>query len=133
MKLIVYLSFSKKDRRKIFLNFTFRLRHFAGTVTYTVDGFVEKNRDVLSRNLSQAMYCCNHPLLKTLFPEGNPKRISGKMPATVGTQFKISLSALFQTLKSKQPHYVRCVKPNELKQPRIFETGLVQHQIRYLW
>ena len=113
--------------------FTIRLRHFAGSVTYVVEGFVEKNRDVLSRNLSQIMYKCNHPLLKILFPEGNPKRVAGKSPATVGTQFKISLSALLQNLSSKQPHYVRCIKPNELKQPRIFETALVQHQIRYLW
>lgn len=110
----------------------FRLKHFAGTVTYNVKGFVDKNRDVLSRDLSQAMYNCSHPLLKTLFPEGNPKRASIKRPATTGAQFKISISALVRNLTSKQPHYVRCIKPNELKQPRIFETALVQHQVRYL-
>ncbi|KAK6644338.1 hypothetical protein RUM43_000605 [Polyplax serrata] len=110
----------------------FRLKHFAGIVTYSVEGFVEKNKDTLSRNLCQAMYNSNHSLLKILFPEGNPKRVTIKCPATVGTQFKISLSALLQTLTSKQPHYIRCIKPNELKQPRIFENALVQHQIRYL-
>lgn len=110
----------------------FRLKHFAGTVTYTVNGFVDKNRDVLSRDISQAMYNSSHPLLKTLFPEGNPKRVSVKVPATTGAQFKISISALVRNLTSKEPHYVRCIKPNELKQPRIFETALVQHQVHYL-
>ncbi|KAL0271779.1 UNVERIFIED_CONTAM: hypothetical protein PYX00_008773 [Menopon gallinae] len=110
----------------------FRLKHFAGTVTYTVNGFVDKNRDILSRDISQAMYNSSHPLLKTLFPEGNPKRASVKVPATTGAQFKISISALVRNLTSKEPHYVRCIKPNELKQPRIFETALVQHQVHYL-
>jgi len=66
------------------------------------------------------------------FPAGNPKRSSLKRPATTGTQFKISISALIRNLSCKQPHYVRCIKPNELKQPRIFEMALVQHQVRYL-
>ncbi|KAF4525175.1 hypothetical protein B566_EDAN014717, partial [Ephemera danica] len=55
-----------------------------------------------------------------------------KRPATAGTQFKISVGALMRNLQSKTPHFVRCVKPNELKQPRIFELALVQHQVRYL-
>ncbi|PSN37292.1 Unconventional myosin-Ib [Blattella germanica] len=110
----------------------FRLRHYAGTVTYNVTGFVDKNNDILHRDLSLAMYRCEHPLLKILFPEGNPKRSSLKRPATTGTQFKISIGALVRNLSCKQPHYVRCIKPNELKQPRIFEMALVQHQVRYL-
>ncbi|KDR19422.1 hypothetical protein L798_06196, partial [Zootermopsis nevadensis] len=110
----------------------FRLRHYAGTVTYNVCGFVDKNNDILHRDLSLAMYHCEHPMLKTLFPEGNPKRSTLKRPATTGTQFKISISALVRNLGCKQPHYVRCIKPNELKQPRIFEMALVQHQVRYL-
>nr|CAD7425307.1 unnamed protein product [Timema monikensis] len=110
----------------------FRLKHYAGTVTYNVCGFVDKNNDILHRDLSQAMYRCRHPLLKVLFPEGNPKRSSLKRPATTGTQFKISISALVRNLSCKHQHYIRCIKPNELKQPRIFEMALVQHQVRYL-
>lgn len=39
-------------------------------MTYNVCGFVDKNNDILHRDLSLAMYRCEHPLLKTLFPEG---------------------------------------------------------------
>lgn len=65
-----------------------------------------------------------------LFPEGNPRRTSRRRPATAGTQFKISLGALLNTLSLKSPHFIRCLKPNELKQPRTFDEGLVRHQGR---
>ena len=63
---------------------------------------------------------------------GNVKRATRRRPATVGTQFKISIGALANNLGSKSPHFVRCVKPNENKVPRVFDTALVQHQVRYL-
>lgn len=37
--------------------------------------------------------------------------------AQVVTQFKTSLVGLAEILMSKQPWYVRCIKPNEAKQP----------------
>ena len=39
-------------------------------VTYCVNGFVDKNNDLLYRDLSQCLYACGHPLAKTLYPEG---------------------------------------------------------------
>ena len=39
-------------------------------MTYKVEGFLDKNNDLLYRDLSQAMYACKHSLLKKLFPEG---------------------------------------------------------------
>ncbi|CAN8014514.1 unnamed protein product [Ixodes persulcatus] len=109
----------------------FRFR-WSPQVTYSVVGFIDKNNDHLYRDLSQAMYSCDHPLMKILFPEGNPKRTTLKRPTTTATQFKISIGALVKNLQAKTPNYVRCIKPNELKQPMIFEMALVQHQVRYL-
>ena len=40
-------------------------------VTYGVEGFLDKNKDLLFKDLSQAMYACERPLLKELFPEGD--------------------------------------------------------------
>ena len=34
-------------------------------------------------------------------------------------------------LATKRPNYVRCIKPNELKQPRSFDMSLVRHQVVY--
>uniref|UniRef100_A0A3B5APN7 Unconventional myosin-Ih-like n=1 Tax=Stegastes partitus TaxID=144197 RepID=A0A3B5APN7_9TELE len=48
------------------------------------------------------------------------------------TQFKSSLVGLTEILMSKEPWYVRCIKPNEAKQPGHFNDVLVRHQVKYL-
>ena len=40
--------------------------------------------------------------------------------------------ALINNLGSKQPHYVRCIKPNEEKSPVLFDRERVRHQVNYL-
>lgn len=110
----------------------FVLKHYAGDVTYDVNGFLDKNNDPLFRDLSQAMFQCEHPLLKQLFPEGNPKTPSRKRPSTAATQFKVSVGQLMKNLKAKNPNYVRCIKPNETKTAKVFDERSVRHQVRYL-
>lgn len=39
------------------------------------------------------------------------------MSLQVATQFKNSLTSLIEILMSKEPSYVRCIKPNEDKEP----------------
>ena len=69
---------------------------------------------------------------KTQTSAGNLKRTARRRPATVGTQFKISIGALISNLGAKSPHFVRCIKPNENREPQLFQMPLVQHQVRYL-
>ena len=42
-----------------------------------------------------------------------------------------SLSELMDKIKSSSPHFVRCIKPNTLKQPENFEVDYVQKQLKY--
>lgn len=109
----------------------FKIKHFAGTVKYDARDFVIRNLDSLDKDLSTAMYACNHPLLKVLFPEGNPRRTTRRRPATAGTQFKIAIGSLVNNLRSRTPHFVHCIKPNEMRQPRMFEPTIVKHQVSY--
>lgn len=44
-------------------------------------------------------------------------RIFFSVTPQVVTQFKSSLVGLTEILMSKEPWYVRCIKPNEAKQP----------------
>ncbi|TSL16034.1 Unconventional myosin-Ib [Bagarius yarrelli] len=110
----------------------FRIQHYAGKVLYRVEGFVDKNNDLLYRDLSQAMYKANHSLMKLLFPEGNPAKVNLKRPPTAGFQFKASVSTLMRNLQTKNPNYIRCIKPNDKKSAQVFTESLVCHQVRYL-
>ncbi|XP_023568101.1 unconventional myosin-Ib [Octodon degus] len=129
---------SRMSKSSRFLNDTslphscFRIQHYAGKVLYQVEGFVDKNNDLLYRDLSQAMWKASHTLIKSLFPEGNPAKINLKRPPTAGSQFKASVATLMKNLQTKNPNYIRCIKPNDKKAAHIFTESLVCHQIRYL-
>ena len=79
-------------------------------MTYRVKGFIDKNNDLLFRDLSRTMFLCRHPLLKDLFPEGNPTKTSLRRPPTAGAQFKRSVNELMKNLQNKCPNYIRCIK-----------------------
>ncbi|XP_041666634.1 unconventional myosin-Ih isoform X2 [Cheilinus undulatus] len=108
----------------------FRLLHYAGEVTYCVIGFLDKNNDLLYRNGKEVMRQSKNAIIKHCFPSTEPD--SKKRPETVVTQFKNSLVGLTEILMSKEPWYVRCIKPNEAKQPGRFNDVLIRHQVKYL-
>ncbi|ESN93580.1 hypothetical protein HELRODRAFT_193971 [Helobdella robusta] len=110
----------------------FRLLHYAGSVTYKVAGFIDKNSDLLFRDLSRLMFASPHPTLKLLFPEGDPEKLNMKRPPTAGYQFKMSVSELMKNLQVKSPNYIRCIKPNDFKKSDKLVEDLVRHQVRYL-
>ncbi|GCB74850.1 hypothetical protein scyTo_0020268 [Scyliorhinus torazame] len=110
----------------------FRVQHYAGKVTYNVAEFIDKNNDLLYRDLSKAMWLAKHKLIKSLFPEGDPSKTSLKRPPTAGSQFKTSVGVLMKNLLAKNPNYIRCIKPNDTKSPKLFVDELVQSQVRYL-
>ncbi|XP_047736684.1 unconventional myosin-Ia [Hyalella azteca] len=109
----------------------FRIRHFAGSVTYSVKGFLAQNLDELSKDLSHAMHCSHHLFLSSLFPEGNPRRAPHKRPASVVAQAQISLASLVRHVAGKKISVVHCLKPNDSKLPAQLDQELLAHQVRY--
>ncbi|KAJ3381768.1 Unconventional myosin-Ic [Lobulomyces angularis] len=132
-------SYSKSPKSKLNLN-CFRLRHYAGDVDYTVDGFIKKNKDKFNLDLIQVLKKSSNQLIKKIFEEdirefgdeapasnssnnnnfgGNNKNMNnaGKKGESLATQFKSSMHQLMQNLSSKSPHYIRCIKSNALKAP----------------
>ncbi|XP_037936316.1 unconventional myosin IC isoform X2 [Teleopsis dalmanni] len=108
----------------------FRLVHYAGEVTYNVNGFLDKNNDLLFRDLKETMSKASNSIVRICFPELEYK--SKKRPETAVTQFKSSLNNLMDILMCKEPSYIRCIKPNDLQSPGAFNNDLVLHQVKYL-
>nr|CAB3264155.1 unconventional myosin-Ic-like [Phallusia mammillata] len=108
----------------------FRLIHYAGEVTYSIEGFLDKNNDLLFRDLKETMSKATNEIIKSVFPTSELARL--KRPETVGSQFRTSLNKLMDILMSKEPSYVRCIKPNDAKMSDRFDDNLVRHQVKYL-
>uniref|UniRef100_A0A8C9FN33 Myosin IH n=1 Tax=Pavo cristatus TaxID=9049 RepID=A0A8C9FN33_PAVCR len=101
----------------------FRLLHYAGEVTYCAVGdFSLMVFQVLCNSKNGIVRDC------FLLSELDSRR----RPETVATQFKNSLMSLIEILMSKEPSYIRCIKPNENKEPGKFDDCLIRHQVKYL-
>ncbi|CAG5889777.1 unnamed protein product [Menidia menidia] len=111
----------------------FRIRHYAGDVTYSVEGFLDKNKDPLFQDFKRLMYNSSNPVLREMWPDGQLGITEvTKRPLTAATLFKNSIVALVDKLACKEPYYVRCIKPNEVKSPVLFDDARCRHQVAYL-
>uniref|UniRef100_A0A5F8H7V1 Myosin IE n=1 Tax=Monodelphis domestica TaxID=13616 RepID=A0A5F8H7V1_MONDO len=109
----------------------FIIHHYAGKVSYDMDGFCERNRDVLFMDLIELMQSSELPFIKALFPENLQADKKGR-PTTAGSKIKKQANDLVSTLMKCTPHYIRCIKPNETKKSRDWEESRVKHQVEYL-
>ncbi|XP_024942663.1 myosin-IB isoform X2 [Cephus cinctus] len=127
-----YISHMKADiqTQKIMGRDEFRLVHYAGDVTYNVRGFLEKNNDLLFRDLREVMSHTKNSITKAVFDVKD--LTSKKRPETAITQFKNSLNNLMEILMGKEPSYIRCIKPNDFKMANQFNEKIVLHQVKYL-
>ena len=70
----------------------------------------------------------------TLTPVSGSKRIAPRSALnspTICTQFKAQLSTLISKIQSTKPHYIRCIKPNDLNTPDNLDRLRTTEQLRY--
>ncbi|XP_069125116.1 myosin heavy chain, striated muscle isoform X8 [Argopecten irradians] len=115
----------------------FELHHYAGNVPYSITGWLEKNKDPINENVVALLGASKEPLVAELFkapeePAGGGKKKKGKSSAfqTISAVHRESLNKLMKNLYSTHPHFVRCIIPNELKQPGLVDAELVLHQLQ---
>lgn len=107
----------------------FTVHHYAGGVTYTTDGFLDKNKDAISLDLLQALQGSSLKLLQDL-ASTMENRQTAKNSLTVGSFFREQLRTLVDTLESTNLHFIRCIKPNPEQAPLLIENSLVLAQLR---
>ncbi|KAL9968381.1 hypothetical protein ACROYT_G026748 [Oculina patagonica] len=111
----------------------FCIKHYAGDVIYSVVDFLDKNKDNLYQDFKRLLYNSSHKILQEMWPEGKEDITKvTQRPATAGALFKASMIALVEKLAAKKPFYVRCIKPNDVKSPSLFDEKRVGHQVDYL-
>merc|ERR1712154_327118 len=120
-------------------NAHFAIIHYAGTVSYNVTGWLEKNKgpvndtvvDVLKRSSCELMKVlwADHPGQSAPPDEGKKKKKKGG-GKTVSSVYLVQLADLKGTLNITEPHFIRCIVPNTHKKPLETETPLIMHQLK---
>ncbi|TQD77852.1 hypothetical protein C1H46_036600 [Malus baccata] len=108
----------------------FTIVHYAGEVQYQSDQFLDKNKDYIvpeHRDLLSASTCS---FVAGLFPPLTEEATKSSKFSSISSRFKLQLQQLMEILNFTEPHYIRCIKPNSVLKPAIFENVNVLQQLR---
>ena len=127
----------------------FVIQHYAGPVEYNKDAVCNANKDALIHDLLCVVKASTNKFMQALFPE--PLDEDKKKQPTLGSKMKDQVmiliyrylfhasssriqkcALLVEALMLCNPHYVRCIKPNDEKKPLLVDCTRVIHQIKYL-
>ena len=118
-------------------NGDFMIHHYAGTVTYTVDQWLDKNKDPLNDNVIELFTKAKNAFLahiwtdRTINPAVAPdRRKKGTQFVTVSQIHREQLGNLMTTLRTTTPHFIRCIIPNDKKKPGALDAQMVLDQLR---
>jgi myosin heavy subunit len=115
------------------------IHHYAGEVYYNTEGFMKKNIDQLSQDVFDALEKSKNKLIKKVFekkedPKSKGNSSNNQVPSklqsdSLSKQFKKQLDDLLKMLTQSNPRYIKCIKPNSLKKPKVIESLDVMEQL----
>jgi myosin-5 len=127
----------------------FGIHHYAGKVCYFAEGFIARNQDTLAGDIVElskkssndiiANHLTNEKMMMKEYATSGPAKVSKAAPKrgksgiasdTLWTKFRTQLNALMANLNLTQSRYIRCVKPNTLKQPCVMQHMTTIEQLR---
>lgn len=139
---LVNKIFTQHEKHRRFIpakfkgDWKFGIRHFAGEVTYSCRGFLDKNSDKPPEEapsiLQSSSLTCLNEIAADIFIRESGRRISAertKTAKTMSSRFRTSLAELFEKLNKASPHFIRCIKPNAEKKADEFTSSLVMEQL----
>ncbi|XP_058477092.1 unconventional myosin-XV [Solea solea] len=120
----------------------FTIYHYAGAVTYQVHNFLNKNHDQFRTEVVELFAKSQLKMVSELFRKVQDGYIQQRelgwrgrglrhQPSTVTSHFLQSLNELTTRLERCKTMFIRCVKPNFVKLPGIFDVDYVSAQLRH--
>merc|ERR1712079_198522 len=129
-----------KPQSKTDKNAHFAIIHYAGTVSYNVTAWLEKNKDPVNDTVVDILKQATNHLLTVLWLDhpgqsAPPEEAGGKKKKkkggakTLSSVYLVQLAELMGTLHSTEPYFIRCIVPNTHKKPLEVEPPLIMHQL----
>uniref|UniRef100_A0A8C9N1K1 MYH7 protein n=1 Tax=Serinus canaria TaxID=9135 RepID=A0A8C9N1K1_SERCA len=105
----------------------FEVVHYAGVVPYNIDPLNETVVSVFQKSQNKLLAS----LYENYVGSAEPVQAGeGKLSPQPVSALQENLNKLMTNLRSTQPHFVRCIIPNETKTPGAMDSFLVLHQLR---
>jgi myosin-5 len=118
-------------------NGEFMVNHYAGWVTYNSTDFLEKNKDELPRETAELLSNSTVDVIKvvgsrigTYQIDKKSAKVSSIKNVSTTSQFTTQLRELVIRIDKTQPHYIRCLKPNDALVPNDFSNAMIGDQLR---
>uniref|UniRef100_A0A4W3K1R6 Myosin-7B n=1 Tax=Callorhinchus milii TaxID=7868 RepID=A0A4W3K1R6_CALMI len=112
----------------------FELVHYAGVVPYNIMGWLNKNKDPLNETVVSVFQKSSNKASLTsqgaVEEEGLETGLERDKRGSEMLRDGENLNKLMTNLRSTQPHFVRCIIPNETKTPGVMDPFQVLHQLR---
>ncbi|KAL8440934.1 hypothetical protein Emag_007605 [Eimeria magna] len=119
----------------------FAVKHFAGTVLYGTDGWLELNNDRIEYELERLVANSGKPLLRQAMEQHEARQqleglsvtaAGGGQFSSITKRFVKSVRDLSQELQgpNMQLHFIRCFIPNRHMRPDNFDRKIVLQQVR---
>ncbi|KAL8270345.1 hypothetical protein Esti_005732 [Eimeria stiedai] len=115
---------SRKDQRMKFV-----VRHTIADIEYSCDGFLEKNQDFLKKELVDVLQASSNRTMSELFKGVVVEAGKIGKGSLIASQCLRSLSSMIGIIRETEPHFIRCLKPNETKRPLDWDAPKVLNQL----
>jgi len=120
---------------------SFIVKHTAKDVEYNIENFRAKNKDELPKVIEDNMKNSSLTLVSRIWKglcldedeaeAMSPSKINPR-DRFLGYKFRMQMKDLMEELQKCECHFIRCVKPNDTKEPGSFIPSLVLRQITYM-
>lgn len=117
----------------------FGVRHFAGEVTYSCEGLLDKNANKPPDGSVELMSGSSLHLLRQWAESDEgaaahssvTSRGKARKAPTIASSFRASMKALIGKISDAERHYIRCIKPNKEKVPGKFDAPMAMEQLNF--
>lgn len=114
---------SQSDMSAVFL-----IKHYAGSVEYTLNGWLEKNHDKIIPELEEILENSSNEILNSIMDTEYKSRKSASF-RSVSKKFTKDLKDMIQDLGEVSLQFIRCFVPNSHMRPDVWNGQIVLSQM----